>query len=753
AHERVGDLLVPRPCLGFGGGEAYVDIGAADIEPPWTVEAWLWRPALAETAREKVRAALTYRLRYREAADALREAESRVALLKPQLQQANEAETERLKVARQAATRRAVLAAAKNGAEDNGNGGAGGAAGGKDDSLIGPASSVARDGTGDGAAAGAGAATAASGGAKKSQHTAMDRVTDALIAAATARDDAKVAMAVAAVRLEAAAAAALREVRQLWDLVLSGGAPELERLALCTTPWYAEEERQEEGEEEENGEGEAVATVDDYAAANAGGNGGAASNQQGSAGGFPVAEESTAAAAEKAAAGTAGKEEGAATGGRATSRGKAPKAKTSGRTTEASAEEGRIASGDESGSAATPKKPSLMNVVAAEAATAEKSATAAATAFWTEWESLTGAELAVRFDNMAAETVPRLLREVSECVGVTLGTGAVSGLAYRALSSGTSLLSPLAGTAGGADADSAAATSAATGDATGVEAPEASGTDPAGSSAAATTAAPAAVTETAAPAPVTPKHVSRKAARKALRQVERARAFGEPLEQRIRRAVARQGGFGTLLGSERSLLQLETGSGGGDGGGGGGEDDRLGFTVIGLSEIAFDYSLPRQRWVHLAVVAGAGATAGNGGGGDGCMVLDVFEDGRPVARAALTGALTPSLPQRDVGGRVDAAHCLLQELRVWRGQRSKRELRHGMRELLKPEAVGDGLAAYYTLEEGRGRLVRDATDQRYRARLHGARLQWLSSQAAAAGCEPPTPSWRERYICPVELRR
>ena len=110
-----------------------------------------------------------------------------------------------------------------------------------------------------------------------------------------------------------------------------------------------------------------------------------------------------------------------------------------------------------------------------------------------------------------------------------------------------------------------------------------------------------------------------------------------------------------------------------------------------------------------------------------------------------------SLPMDKIGS---ASHCVqgfIQEVRYWATQRSKQELRSFRNELLPENATQEGLLGWWTFEEGEGRYAFDVTDQRYQSKIAGRGTHWVT--ADDVGVPAPTPAWRERACCKVEIRR
>ncbi|CAM9375166.1 unnamed protein product [Hapterophycus canaliculatus] len=221
---------------------------------------------------------------------------------------------------------------------------------------------------------------------------------------------------------------------------------------------------------------------------------------------------------------------------------------------------------------------------------------------------------------------------------------------------------------------------------------------------------------------------NRKAAKKAKRKQKHEEIFGKSIEARIAEEVGKRGGVETLFGSDQALFQLEMGP-----------RERVGIKVAGRKDQIFNYSCPRERWVHLTFVSDA----------TGVFLL---ENGKTASRLR---NVCVALPMREIGGRETACQCLVQEVRYWKVKRSKEELTEWMHQVLPGTSAKDGLMAYWTFEEGRGDYVNDVTEQRFRARIVGSGLKWAvpENMSATDVGAPPTPSWKEQNVCKVELRR
>ena len=110
-----------------------------------------------------------------------------------------------------------------------------------------------------------------------------------------------------------------------------------------------------------------------------------------------------------------------------------------------------------------------------------------------------------------------------------------------------------------------------------------------------------------------------------------------------------------------------------------------------------------------------------------------------------------SLPMDFIGDRDNTLHGIIHECRYWATQRSKAELQKYMHELLPPEATQEGLIGWWTFEEGEGRYAFDVTEQRYQSKIKGRGTKWVTAEDTEL--EPPTPAWREKAACKVEIRR
>ena len=219
----------------------------------------------------------------------------------------------------------------------------------------------------------------------------------------------------------------------------------------------------------------------------------------------------------------------------------------------------------------------------------------------------------------------------------------------------------------------------------------------------------------------------RKAENKAKRKQRHEEQSGKNLERRIADELRSRVGVETLFGSDKAVFHLEMGP-----------SDRVGINMVGKNKCIFNYQCPRERWVHLSFVADSGG-------------IFLLENGNTASRLH---DVNVHLPMREIGGRKTACQVLVQEVRYWKVTRSKDELVRWMHQVLPSNAVQDGLLGYWTLEEGAGEYVHDATEQRFRARKVGEGLKWCTPEnmCIVEVGPPPTPSWRENNVCKASSR-
>jgi len=148
--------------------------------------------------------------------------------------------------------------------------------------------------------------------------------------------------------------------------------------------------------------------------------------------------------------------------------------------------------------------------------------------------------------------------------------------------------------------------------------------------------------------------------------------------------------------------------------------------------------LPREEWVHVAYVAFAPPK----------KRVAIYVNGRLIG---YQDGVKLSLPMDCIGAREHTVHGMVHECRYWATQRSKQELQENMHELLPPDATQNGLIGWWTFEEGEGRYLFDVTEQRYQSKICGRGTKWVTAEDTEL--EPPTPAWRERSACKVEIRR
>ena len=256
------------------------------------------------------------------------------------------------------------------------------------------------------------------------------------------------------------------------------------------------------------------------------------------------------------------------------------------------------------------------------------------------------------------------------------------------------------------------------------------------------------------------KRARMRAKRKAKLQAKKAKArasvHGVPVEARIA-AEVKDCGRCALASSDDVKLLLDVDVDGGKIL----EKDVLGISFAGVGTFAIAAtSAPREKWVHVAIVATAKHH------------LKVFFDGVKAFDEPFTPPPTVlvntkkrgdrrkksalRLPMRDLGGDRKAEgiafHGLMLETRYWATARTKNELDADRHALPPDDAKANGLIGWWTFEEGEGKWLYDRSENRYRSHIRGP-FHWAPAEEASGGLEPPTPASRERGICQVELRR
>ena len=218
-----------------------------------------------------------------------------------------------------------------------------------------------------------------------------------------------------------------------------------------------------------------------------------------------------------------------------------------------------------------------------------------------------------------------------------------------------------------------------------------------------------------------------KAERKEKRKKQREDVHGVRLEEKIRLETVGTGGLDILSSSKKYRLALSVGA-----------EGKVGFSVAGKGEYTVNTVVKRGRWTHIAYVAFKPPK----------KRVVIYVDGRLIG---YEDGVKCYLPFDKIGSDTHCLQGFVQEVRYWGTQRSKHELRDSMHKLLPLDATEQGLLGWWTLEEGDGRYSFDVTEQRYQSRICGRGTKWVTQEDLEA--EPPTPSWRERACCQVEIRR
>lgn len=219
-----------------------------------------------------------------------------------------------------------------------------------------------------------------------------------------------------------------------------------------------------------------------------------------------------------------------------------------------------------------------------------------------------------------------------------------------------------------------------------------------------------------------------KADRKDKRKKHREEVHGVRLEEQIRQETVGTGGIDICASSKKFKLALALGAAG-----------KPGFCVAGKGEYTMDttQTVPRGRWVHMTYVAEEKRG----------RVL-IYVDGRCIG---YRDHVKCALPMKFIGSDSHSMQGFIQEVRYWAVARNKAEIRQYMHELLPLDAPQHGLLGCWTLEEGEGRYSFDVTEQRYQNRICGRGTKWVTAEDL--GCEPPSPSWKARACCKVEIKR
>lgn len=90
-HEHVDGKAVPKPCLYINGGYGHVSINEDDITPSWTMEFWIYRPSVLESAKNYLRECRRLCGLYHEAAIAEHNIKAQLTQCKQRLESVTEA--------------------------------------------------------------------------------------------------------------------------------------------------------------------------------------------------------------------------------------------------------------------------------------------------------------------------------------------------------------------------------------------------------------------------------------------------------------------------------------------------------------------------------------------------------------------------------------------------------------------------------------------------------------------------------------
>lgn len=187
--------------------------------------------------------------------------------------------------------------------------------------------------------------------------------------------------------------------------------------------------------------------------------------------------------------------------------------------------------------------------------------------------------------------------------------------------------------------------------------------------------------------------------------------------------------------------------------------ETIGIAFPGIGTFALGAGpLPREKWVHVALVASEQRT------------LKVYVDGELVNSAGTAapffslpkGVEELPLPMRDLGSDryfVDGGfHGLMLEARYWATARTTKELRQYSHSLPSEDARAHGMIGWWTCEEGESKWLHDRSECRYRSAIKelglsndaSDKVRWTN---VPVDQEPPTPASREHGVCQIELHR
>ena len=106
------------------------------------------------------------------------------------------------------------------------------------------------------------------------------------------------------------------------------------------------------------------------------------------------------------------------------------------------------------------------------------------------------------------------------------------------------------------------------------------------------------------------------------------------------------------------------------------------------------------------------------------------------------------LPVHRIGAKLDSFHGHVQEIRYWTKCRTPKELKLSKNKILR--SPQEPLLGYWTFEEGCGEFVEDVAMKHSRSLAIG--LEWADFTTSKLDTSP-TPSYRERQLCQVHIRR
>ena len=162
---------------------------------------------------------------------------------------------------------------------------------------------------------------------------------------------------------------------------------------------------------------------------------------------------------------------------------------------------------------------------------------------------------------------------------------------------------------------------------------------------------------------------------------------------------------------------------------------------MGVNEYKFPFSLPKDKWTHLAFVATAPPR----------RRLYCYANGEEVGHV---DGITPNLPMQFIGDTERSFMGYVQEVRYWTEQRTQEEIKKCIHSLISiNEAKGHGIKGWWTMEEESDQFLYDVSEQRYRIKMGEMHKDILWRNKKHTGISPITPAFRESLVCPVELKR